>query len=87
MNSYIKVRTFIALAIIAIFAFAIYPLTPKDFYETLKKHSVKGKEKEIENIILEAKNLQQKKPELFPASAILDVADSNKCELKNLTSF
>ena len=39
MNSYIKVRTFIALAIIAIFAFAIYPLTPKDFYETLKKHA------------------------------------------------
>ena len=87
MNNFLKVRSFIALAIIILFACAIYPLTPRNFYETLKKHAVKGQEKEIENIITEAQIFQKKNPTLFPATAVLDVVNTNKYELKKLTSF
>ena len=35
-GKFLKLRTFVIAAVIAVFAFSIHPLTPRDFYETFR---------------------------------------------------
>ena len=36
MKDYLRLRTLIVLGVIAVFAYAMYPLKPLDFYDTFR---------------------------------------------------
>ena len=88
MKDYLRLRTFLVLGVIAVFACAIHPLKPLDFYETfaasLKKNADTVK---VEKVIAQAKAAQQQRADLYPASAVLASADAQGIELKELTVF
>lgn len=86
MREYLVLRSFLVLAVLAVFACAIHPLKPLDFYETfrtcLKDDSAKT---QAEKIIAKAKEAQSKRFDLYPATALLDAAGDT--ELRELTIF
>ena len=86
MKEYLKLRTFIVLGVIAVFACAIPPLKPLDFYDTFRA-SLKDRNQsaEAEKIITEARAAQSKRADLYPAAALLDAANAQGVELKDLT--
>ena len=88
MKEYLKLRTFIVLGVIAVFACAIPPLKPLDFYDTFRA-SLKDRNQsaEAEKIITEARAAQSKRADLYPAAALLDAANAQGVELKDLTVF
>ena len=88
MKEYLKLRTFIVLGVVAVFACAIHPLKPLDFYETFKS-VLKSPEAALkaEPVIADARAAQSKRADLYPAAALLDAADARGVELKELTVF
>ena len=88
MKEYLKLRTFIVLGVVAVFACAIHPLKPLDFYETFKS-VLKSPEAALkaEPVIADAKAAQSKRADLYPATALLEAADARGVELKELTVF
>ena len=88
MKDYLRLRTFLVLGVIAVFACAIHPLKPLDFYETftasLKQDADAAK---VEKVIVHAKAAQQQRADLYPAAAVLASADAQGIELKELTVF
>lgn len=87
MDNHIKIRTAIVLIVIAVFALAIHPLTPRDFYQTLRKTINAGDAAGIEEMIADAQRRQQERPDLLPAAAMLEAADAAGVELKTLTGM
>ena len=71
MKDYLRLRTFLVLGVIAVFACAIHPLKPLDFYETftasLKQDADAAK---VEKVIVHAKAAQQQRADLYPAAAV-----------------
>ncbi len=83
-------RMVFALVIIAVFAFAMFPLTEKDFYDTFRNLVPKDKVEAAEKVIITAKKIQ-KKGESDPAGekmmenqALKIAAIDEKVELKKL---
>ena len=88
MKDYLRLRTFLVLGVIAVFACAVHPLKPLDFYETftaaLKDNADKTK---VEKVLVQAKAAQQQRADLYPAAAVLESADTQGVDLKELTVF
>lgn len=87
MKSHLKLRIFIVISVIAVFTAAIYPLSPPDFYQTFRKNLKDGKNEQAETLIAAARQIQQKRPDLYPAAALLETADAQGTELRELTDF
>ena len=79
----ILLRTIIALAVTAVFAISIHPLTPRDFYKTFSSILKDSKNPEMEKLIAEAQKKQEVNPSLFPSQALLEAADEKGIDLKN----
>ena len=88
MKEYLKLRTFLVIGVIAVFACAIHPLKPLDFYETFRASLAENADKaQVEKVISAAEEEQKKRADLYPASALLEVAEAQNVELKPLTVF
>ena len=88
MKDFLRLRTFLVLGVIAVFACAIHPLKPLDFYETFTGSLKENADsKKVESVIVQAKAAQQKRADLYPAAAVLESAESQGIELKDLTVF
>ncbi len=79
----ILLRTIIALAVIAVFAVSIHPLTQRDFYKTFSSVLKDSKSPEMEKLVADAKKKQEVNPSLFPSQALLEAADEKGIELKS----
>jgi len=88
MKDFLRLRTFLVLGVIAVFACAIHPLKPLDFYGTFVASLKDGADQtKVEKVISQAKKAQQKRADLYPAAAVLQAADAQGVELKQLTVF
>ena len=88
MKDYLRLRTFLVLGVIAVFACAIHPLKPLDFYETFRASLKENADvKKVDSVIAQAQAAQQKRADLYPAAAVLESADLQGVELKELTVF
>ena len=79
----ILLRTIIALAVIAVFAVSIHPLTQRDFYKTFSSILKDSKSPEMEKLVADARKKQEANPSLFPSQALLEAADEKGIELKS----
>ncbi len=86
MSKYLKLRTFIVLTIVILFACSIYPLTPPDFYRTFLSGVVDGKEDAAQQLVNSAQAKQTARPDLYPAAALLEAANEQNMSLKELTN-
>lgn len=85
-GKHLKLRTIVIVAIIAVFAFSIYPLAPRDFYETFFK-ALKVKDDAVAaELVSDAKQLQAGRPDLNQAAALLEAAEAKKVDLVPLVS-
>ena len=80
-GKYLKLRTIVIAAIIAVFAFSIWPLTPSDFYETFLGSLKDRKNPAAAELVSEAKRLQAARPDLNQAAALLQAADAKQFDL------
>lgn len=87
MNSYLKMRTFLVLLVLGVFAAAIYPLTPRDFYRTFRENVRENAKPDAEILVEKAQQLQAQRPDWYPASALLEAADAGGTELSRITVF
>ncbi len=88
MKDYLRLRTFLVLGVIAVFACAIHPLKPLDFYETFTASlKADADAKKVESVIAHARAVQKQRADLYPAAAVLASADAQNIELKELTVF
>ncbi len=83
-GEHLKLRTAIAVAVIAVFALSIHPLTPRNFYDTFRSTLKKGAEGRAETLIAEAQKKQEGRPDIYPSVALLEAADGENVELKEL---
>ena len=87
MKSYLKLRIGIVIGVIAVFVAAIYPLSPPDFYRTFRRNLQHGQTAQAEKLISAAQRMQQTRPDLYPAAALLEAAETQNVELRDLTGF
>ncbi|MBE6380850.1 MAG: protein translocase subunit SecD [Lentisphaerae bacterium] len=88
MKDYLRLRSLMVLGVIAIFAYAMHPLKPLDFYDTFRASLQDGVGKlQGEKLIAEAERAQAEKKDLYPATALLQAADKNNIELNEITTF
>ena len=88
MKDFLWFRTFMVLGVIAVFAFAMHPLAPLDFYETFRKSLREDGDKiRAEMLVDSTKKAQSKRQDLYPAAALLEAADKQSVDLKQLTVF
>ncbi len=85
-GNFLKLRTTVICAVIAVFAFAIWPLTPRDFYETFTKRLKDKANPVAAELVLDAKQLQAARPGLNQAAALLEAADAKNIELVPLVN-
>ncbi|MBS1368650.1 MAG: protein translocase subunit SecD [Lentisphaeria bacterium] len=85
-GKFLKLRTFVIAAIIAVFAFSIYPLAPRDFYETFQKALKVKDDAAAAELVADAKALQEARPDLNQAAALLEAADAKRVDLVPLVS-
>ena len=76
-------RTVIAVIVILVFVSSMYPLMQRDFYETFRKLLADPKDPVAEQLITDAKAMQQKNPELFASQALLAATESKGIVLKD----
>ena len=79
----ILLRTIIALAVTAVFAISIHPLTQRDFYATFSSILKDSKNPEMDKLVADAKKKQEANPSLFPSQALLQAADEKGIDMKN----
>lgn len=77
-------RLTIAVIVMAVFGLSMYPLTPRDFYETLNSLARNNNDPTITKVIDAAKEKQQSDPRIYSSQAILDVADETSTDLTQL---
>ena len=80
-GKFLKLRTFVIVAVIAIFALSIHPLTPRDFYETFRKTLKNADDPVAAGLVEDARKLQQQRPDLNQAVALLEAAANAKVDL------
>ncbi|MHB9138571.1 MAG: protein translocase subunit SecD [Victivallaceae bacterium] len=82
-NKPILLRTIIALAVTAVFAISIHPLTQRDFYATFKSILKDSKNPDMDKLVADARKKQEVNPSLFPSQALLLAADEKGIDMKN----
>ncbi|MEG2076284.1 MAG: hypothetical protein RRY34_07250, partial [Victivallaceae bacterium] len=87
MKKYLKLKTVVVLLVIAVFGFATFPLTQRDFYRTFKESVPVEKQPQAEALIQNAQKLQQDGIEQYPSVALLVAADNNHANLKEITDI
>ncbi len=75
-------RTFIVIAVIAVFAGSMMPLAPRDFFDTFVSILKDPNDAEAKKLIAEAKEMTAKNPDLYDSQALLAAADNAKIDLK-----
>lgn len=80
----IVLRLVIALVVLVVFGASMYPLAPRDFYQTLKSTAKNPGDPVLEEVIVEAQNRQKKDASLYPSQAILDAAANKGVDLTPL---
>ncbi len=72
-----------------LFAAAISPLSPRDFYQTFRENLAQTPEsaEKADFLIAEAQKIQSARPDILPSSALLTAADENNVELRNITKL
>lgn len=80
-GKFLRLRTIVIVAVIAVFAIAIWPLTPRDFYETFLGKLKDKKNPVATELVTEAKRLQSGRPGLNQAAALLEAADAKQIDL------
>ena len=74
-------RSLIVLAVVAVFASALYPLAPKNYYDVFKTLLKDPGDPEAASLIEDAKARQAKDPNLFESQALLKAADERQVRL------
>ena len=87
MRDYLRLRTFIVLGIVAVFAYAMHPLAPQDFYKVFRSVLKDDMGRlQGEKLVAEAQKLQQQKA-LNPAGALLEAAGLDFTKVIKTTCF
>ena len=77
-------RTMLAIVTMVIFAAAMYPLTPKNFYETFKGLLKDKNDPVAAELIADAQARQAKDRDIFESQALLAAADDKGVNLANM---
>ncbi len=77
----LKLRTVLVLVVIAVFAFAMYPLTPRDYYDVFAELLKNPADPLAKELVETAKAKQAKDPNLFESQALLSAADEKGVNL------
>ena len=77
---YLKLRTVVIVAVIAVFAFSMFPLTPRDFFETFRRSLKRADDPAAAKLVEDARLRQQAEPGLNPAAALLEAAEAARIE-------
>lgn len=79
----VLIRSIFAIVVIAIFSVSIYPLHQRDFYDTLKSILVNPNDPKVNDVIKQAKLLQEKDSGLYASSAIERACQDVGLDLKD----
>ena len=77
----VLLRTLLAIVVMVIFGAAMYPLTPRDYYDTFKSLLKDPSDKTASELIAAAKAYQAKDKDLFESQALLKAADERGVNL------
>ena len=77
----LMLRTAIVLVVIAVFASAMYPLFPRNYYDAFKSLLKDKNDKVALDLVEYAKGLQAKDAELYPSQALLQAASDKNVTL------
>ncbi|MBE6398957.1 MAG: protein translocase subunit SecD [Lentisphaerae bacterium] len=80
----LALRTFLVLVVIATFAWAMYPLAPRDYYDTFKNLLKDPKNAQAAAVVERAQEIQKANPEKFDSEALLEAANEQKVKLTEL---
>ena len=79
-------RILLAVVVMVIFGAAMYPLTPRDYYETFKGLLKNPADPVAAELIADAKARQKQDPNLFESQALLAAADNKGVALANMVN-
>ena len=74
-------RTAVVALVIGIFAFAVFPLGERDYYDVFAELLRDKKDPVAAAVVADARRLQQEKPDLFQSQALLEAAEIKGVEL------
>ena len=80
----VLLRTLICLAVVAVFAFAMHPLAPRDYYDVFISELKDKNDAAALKLVEDAKALQEKDKTKFQSQALLEVADAAGVNLASL---
>ena len=80
----VLLRTLLAIVTMVIFATAMYPLAPKDFYETFTGLLKNKEDKVAAELIADARARQAKDRDMFESQALLAAADEKGVNLADI---
>ena len=80
----VLLRTLLAIVTMVIFATAMYPLAPKDFYETFTGLLKNKEDKVAAELIADARARQAKDRDIFESQALLAAADEKGINLAEI---
>ncbi|MDD4818556.1 MAG: protein translocase subunit SecD [Victivallaceae bacterium] len=86
-HEYLLFRTFVVLAVVAVFAFATHPLTPRDFFQTFRETVAEGQSSAAELLIEKASAIQQNQSEQYPSVALYDAAETDDVDLRPIVAM
>ncbi len=79
-------RLVIAIVVLAVFGLSMYPLTPRDFYQTLRSAAKDPQNAELNKVINEAENRQKADNSIYPSQAVLEAAENLNVDLTALVN-
>jgi len=82
----LALRTAIALIVILVFAFSMYPLAQRNFYDVFHSILKDKKDPAAALVITEAKKLQDADKQMYATQAILQVADAKGIDLTKMVN-
>ena len=87
-NKPLLLRSLITVIVIVVFAWAMYPLTERDYYDVFRSMLKDPKDPVAEKLIEEAKRLENADPDnkLFQSQALLDAANNGGISLKDMVT-
>ena len=77
----VLLRTLLCLVVIAIFSYAMYPLAPRDYFETFTSLLKDKKDPKAAELIKDAKKRMKENPDLFESQALQAAADESNVNL------
>ena len=86
-HEYLLFRTFVVIAVVAVFAFAIHPLTPRDFFQTFRETVAEGQSASAEQLLEKASAIQREQNEQYPSVALYDAAESGGVDLRPIVNM